>query len=132
MWDDENKKHLAQVIGYNENERYPFFIKKEQVENNGFAYTNTLTSLKKKMQRKLELLKKADELLTKGSRAKSRCRKNFKIMASLSEIYVKKSTLETIIKALNAKQGKDAEGVKLTISLSVSEQLLAYQNVVLM
>ena len=39
-------------------------------------------------------------------------------MASLSEIYVKKSTLETIIKALNAKQGKDAEGVKLTISLS--------------
>ena len=39
-------------------------------------------------------------------------------MASLSEIYVKKSTLETILKALNAKQGKDAEGVKLTISLS--------------
>ena len=39
-------------------------------------------------------------------------------MASLSEIYVKKSTLETIIKALNAKQGKEGEGVKLTISLS--------------
>jgi len=39
-------------------------------------------------------------------------------MASLSEIYLKKSTLETIIKALNVKQGKDAEGVKLTISLS--------------
>ena len=39
-------------------------------------------------------------------------------MASLSEIYLKKSTLETILKALNAKQGKDAEGVKLTISLS--------------
>ena len=39
-------------------------------------------------------------------------------MASLSEIYLKKSTLETIIKALNSKQGKDAEGVKLTISLS--------------
>ena len=39
-------------------------------------------------------------------------------MASLSEIYLKKSTLETIIKALNAKQGKEAEGVKLTISLS--------------
>ena len=39
-------------------------------------------------------------------------------MASLSEIYIKKSTLETIIKALNAKQGKEAEGVKLTISLS--------------
>ena len=39
-------------------------------------------------------------------------------MASLSEIYVKKSTLETILKALNAKQGKESEGVKLTISLS--------------
>ena len=39
-------------------------------------------------------------------------------MASLSEIYVKKSTLETILKALNAKQGKEGEGVKLTISLS--------------
>ena len=39
-------------------------------------------------------------------------------MASLSEIYVKKSTLEMILKTLNAKQGKEAEGVKLTISLS--------------
>ena len=39
-------------------------------------------------------------------------------MASLSEIYVKKSTLEMILKALNAKQGKEGEGVKITISLS--------------
>ena len=39
-------------------------------------------------------------------------------MASLSEIYVKKSTLETMLKVLNAKQGKEAEGVKITISLS--------------
>ena len=39
-------------------------------------------------------------------------------MASLSEIYVKKSTLETILRALNAKQGKEGEGAKLTISLS--------------
>ena len=39
-------------------------------------------------------------------------------MASLSEIYLKKSTLETIIKALNAKQGKEGEGVKITILLS--------------
>jgi hypothetical protein len=39
-------------------------------------------------------------------------------MASLSEIYLKKSTLETILKALNAKQGKEGEGVKITISLS--------------
>ena len=39
-------------------------------------------------------------------------------MASLSEIYVKKSTLETMLKALNAKQGKESEGVKITISLA--------------
>ena len=39
-------------------------------------------------------------------------------MASLSEIYLKKSTLETILKVLNAKQGKEGEGVKITISLS--------------
>ena len=39
-------------------------------------------------------------------------------MASLSEIYLKKTTLETMLKALNAKQGKEAEGVKITISLS--------------
>ena len=39
-------------------------------------------------------------------------------MASLSEIYLKKSTLETMLKALNAKLGKEGEGVKLTISLA--------------
>ena len=39
-------------------------------------------------------------------------------MASLSEIYLKKSTLETMLKALNSKQGKEGEGVKITISLS--------------
>ena len=39
-------------------------------------------------------------------------------MASLSEIYVKKSTLETMLKVLNEKQGKESEGVKITISLS--------------
>ena len=39
-------------------------------------------------------------------------------MASLSEIYVKKSTLEMMLKALNAKLGKEGEGVKITISLS--------------
>ena len=39
-------------------------------------------------------------------------------MASLSEVYIKKSTLETMLKVLNAKQGKESEGVKITISLS--------------
>ena len=39
-------------------------------------------------------------------------------MVSLSEIYVKKTTREMIWKALNAKQGKESEGVKITILLS--------------
>lgn len=39
-------------------------------------------------------------------------------MASLSEIYLKRTTLETMLKVLNAKQGKEGEGIKITISLS--------------
>src|SRR5574344_894874 len=39
-------------------------------------------------------------------------------MASLSEIYLKKTTIETILTSLNGKQGKKGEGVKITISLS--------------
>ena len=50
-------------------------------------------------------------------------------MASLSEIYLKKSTLETILRALNAKQGKEGEGVKLTISLSDQPSIFG-QNVI--
>ena len=41
-------------------------------------------------------------------------------MSSLSEIYVKKQTLETLLNTLNAKIGNDAKGVKITISLSDS------------
>lgn len=41
-------------------------------------------------------------------------------MSSLSEIYVKRETLETLVKTLNAKSGNDAKGVKITISLSDS------------
>ena len=41
-------------------------------------------------------------------------------MSSLSEIYVKKQTLETLLNTLNAKSGNDAKGVKITISLSDS------------
>ena len=29
VWDNENEKCIAQVIGYNENKIYPFYIKKE-------------------------------------------------------------------------------------------------------
>ena len=39
-------------------------------------------------------------------------------MASLSEVYIKKETLETIIKVLNKKTGDDAKGIKVTINLS--------------
>lgn len=39
-------------------------------------------------------------------------------MASLSEIFVKKETLETLLSVLSKKTGKDAKGIKLTISLS--------------
>ncbi len=77
VWDDdENKKHRAQIIGYNENEKYPFFIKKE-VEN-GFAYKHAQFP-KKENAEKLELLKKADELLTKAAELKSAAEKQIKL-----------------------------------------------------
>ena len=56
--DDENKKYLNQVIGYNENERYPFFIKKEV--GKGFAYKHAQLP-KKEDKAKTELLKKVEE-----------------------------------------------------------------------
>ena len=75
VFEDENEKHLAQVIGYNENERYPFFIKKEV--GKGFAYKHAQlpkkndsekTELLKKVK---ELIKQADELLTKAAELKA-------------------------------------------------------------
>ena len=39
-------------------------------------------------------------------------------MSSLSEIYIKKETLQTLLSVLEKKTGKDAEGVKITLSLS--------------
>ena len=39
-------------------------------------------------------------------------------MSSLNEIYIKKETLETLVKTLNAKSGKDAAGVNITVSLN--------------
>ena len=79
VFDDENEKHIAQVIGYNENERYPFFIKKEG--DNGFAYKHARLP-KKEDKAKTELLKKveeltkqADELLTKAAELKAAAKK---------------------------------------------------------
>lgn len=39
-------------------------------------------------------------------------------MASLSEIYVKKETLETLLSVLSKKKGDESKGIKITISLS--------------
>jgi hypothetical protein len=39
-------------------------------------------------------------------------------MAALSEIYIKKETLETLLGVLNKKSGNDAKGIKVTISLN--------------
>ena len=79
VFDDENGKHLAQVIGYNENERYPLLIKKEV--SKGFAYKHARLP-KKENKAKTELLKKveelkkqADELLTKAADLKDAAEK---------------------------------------------------------
>lgn len=39
-------------------------------------------------------------------------------MASLSEIYIKKETLETLLSVLSKKTGDESKGIKVTISLS--------------
>ena len=79
VFEDENEKHLAQVIGYNKNEKYPFFIKKEGYT--GFAYKHAQLP-KKEDKAKTELLKKveeltkqADELLTKAAELKAAAEK---------------------------------------------------------
>ena len=79
VFDDENEKYLAQVIGYNKNEKYPFFIKKEGYT--GFAYKHAQLP-KKEDKAKSELLKKveeltkqADELLTKAADLKAAAEK---------------------------------------------------------
>ena len=83
VFDDENEKHLAQVIGYNENERYPFFIKKEV--GKGFAYKHAQLP-KKNDSEKIELLKKieeftkqANELLIKAAESKDAAEKFLKL-----------------------------------------------------
>ena len=79
VFDDENEKHLAQVIGYNNNKRYPFIIKKEGDKD--FVYKHAQLP-KKEDKEKTELLKKveeltkqADELLTKADELKAAAEK---------------------------------------------------------
>lgn len=72
VWYDEKKKFVAQVIGYNENEEYPFFVKNKTID--GFALKHARLP-KKENKEKLELLKKADELLTKAAELKAAAEK---------------------------------------------------------
>lgn len=72
VWDDEEKKYTSQVIGYNENEKYPFFVKNKTIY--GFAFQHARLP-KKENAEKLELLKKADELLTKAAELKAAAEK---------------------------------------------------------
>ena len=69
---DDNQKHLTQVIGYNENEMYPFFL--TTGTTSGFTFKHARLP-KKENTEKLELLKKADELLTKAAELKSAAEK---------------------------------------------------------
>ena len=70
--DDEEKKYTSQVIGYNENEKYPFFVKNKTID--GFAFQHARLT-KNENAEKLELLKKADELLTKAAELKAAAEK---------------------------------------------------------
>ena len=78
VWYNENEKDIAQVIGYNENKIYPFFIKKE-VGNIMYKHArlpkkndSEKTALLKKVK---ELTKQADELLTKADELKAAAEK---------------------------------------------------------
>ena len=72
VWDDEEKKYTSQVIGYKENEKYPFFVENKTID--GFAFKHARLP-KKENAEKLELLKKADELLTKAAELKAAAEK---------------------------------------------------------
>ena len=79
VWDCEDKKYTAQVIGYNKNKRYSFFVTNNQT--NGFTFKHAQLP-KKEDKAKTELLKKvkeltrqAAELLTKAAELKAAAEK---------------------------------------------------------
>jgi hypothetical protein len=72
VWDDDEKKYTLQVIDYNEDLFYPFFVKK--ATTGGYAFKHARLH-KKENAEKLELLKKADELLTKAAELKAAAEK---------------------------------------------------------
>ena len=72
VFDDEKEVFISQVIGYNENKKYSFSVKNETID--GFTLKHARLP-KKENAEKLELLKKADELLTKAAELKAAAEK---------------------------------------------------------
>ena len=72
VFDDEKEVFISQVIGYNKNVSYQFCVKNETIC--GFIFKHARIP-KKKNAEKLELLKKADELLTKAAELKAAAEK---------------------------------------------------------
>ncbi len=72
VFDRESGIFINRVIGYNEDLFYPFFVKKSTT--GGYAFKHARLP-KKENAEKLELLKKADELLTKAAELKAAAEK---------------------------------------------------------
>jgi hypothetical protein len=72
VFDDEGETFVKEVIAYIKNVKHPFFLKKE--DNFDFAFKHARLP-KKENAEKLELLKKADELLTKAAELKAAAEK---------------------------------------------------------
>jgi hypothetical protein len=72
VFDGESGIFIHRVIGYNEDLFYPFFVKK--ATTGGYAFKHARLH-KKENAEKLELLKKADELLTKAAELKAAAEK---------------------------------------------------------
>ena len=72
VFDDEKEVFISQVIGYNKNVSYPFCVKNRTIYGRVFKHARLP---KKENAEKLELLKKADELLTKAAELKAAAEK---------------------------------------------------------
>ena len=72
VFDDEGETFVKRVIAYIKNVKHPFFLKKEA--NFDFAFQHARLP-KKENAEKLELLKKADKLLTKAAELKAAAEK---------------------------------------------------------
>ena len=75
VWDDKDNKHVAVVIGYDENASYPFKVEAKIRQNANSCYYAHAQLPKKNTTEKENLLKKADELLTKAAELKEAAEK---------------------------------------------------------